>query len=439
MSTQINYTNNLAFAQKAIRYVNGQDLKEKSAGQTIKESLPSSVGTAALFELAPDARRALKFKELLKDGALTKNEYKAAITGTVKDSDTIKKIGDYFEKKALNDGAQTAAKKSTSFTKKIFKNFGKKSAEGVAKEAVKESAQAAAANAGKEAVESAVTKAGEKAVKSATSKAATKVVTKGLLGEIKGFFLFNMATQLLEIIPAFKRGGFTEGVKQIGKSILNSAGDAIGYTAGMKLGAAAGTAIGGPIGTIVGGIAGMVLGGIASTIVGKGISKIFGKNFNEKEAEAQTEAQSQEMAADQATMQELSEAVAQKIAEDQADGKVSKDTEEMIAELDNFKKSNVSFGNLTNNQVNSQANNQTYTQQIQPGVYQTTTQPITPQATTQPQTINAVANGVNMGVRNNILNQQAQGIYEINNIPRNPDGSIDHRIYNASVYIPKTV
>ncbi len=379
MVTQVTGVNsaNVAFARNALRYIQGQDIKEKSLFQEIKSSLPSSALFATGFAVVPAASNAIKYGKYAK-GAQQKLEIAA---GTLKDQALINTI-----KKGAEENA---AKKGVGLIGKIFKKD----------------------------AETAVADAGKKAVESVSSKA-VETGFKGIGKSIKSFALFNLLFQLPEVLSAFSNGGVKEGIKQVGKSAINATGDAVGFAVGSKLGAMAGSSLGikigtalgtgvaGPIGTIVGGALGMVLGGVCSTLIGKLTKSIVGKNYSEKKQEQVEEEQAQTIAQDNASMSELQTFVTQKIQEDSADGNISEDTKEMIKELNNIEQ---------NTQLSFSGNN-------------TPNMNTTGDYTTQ----------INQSVRNNMLNQQSQGFYTINAIPKNADGSINHKIYDATPFLKTT-
>lgn len=106
-----------------------------------------------------------------------------------------------------------------------------------------------------------------------------------------------------QVVPAFKEGGFSSGMKQIGKSTAKVAAGTVGWVAGDALGrgigAAIGTAIFPGVGTVVGSFIGGFLGGMTGcAIAGKGAKAIFGKNETEKIQEQKTEAIVQQIEAD---------------------------------------------------------------------------------------------------------------------------------------------
>ena len=352
MGNGVNY-NNVEFAKNAIKYIQGQQIEKESTGKEIAKSLPTSAAFASVFTVAPAVKSLVKNRKVA--NGIAENLNIAA--GTVKASDV--ELLEKISKAAI----EKTEKKASKGLGKLLSRFSNKT------------------------VEEKAIKAGENAVKKATSKAAAltekqtvKTLAKGVAGEAKGFFVFNMLFQLGEVIPAFKQGGVKEGVKQLGKSVLNAGGDAIGYAAGMKLGALAGSkigaiagSVGGPIGVIAGGALGMVLGGVASTLIGKGISKIFGKNYNEKQAEIQEQAQAEEIAKNPEAMNELKTIVEAKVAQDIQSGnkKAAKNANIMAQELNSLPEinstvtNNVPFSSLTasraiNNSVRlNEANNST--------------------------------------------------------------------------------
>lgn len=141
-----------------------------------------------------------------------------------------------------------------------------------------------------------------------------------------------------DVIPAFKYGGFGEGVKQTAKSAVKVGASTAGFVLGDKAGAAIGGAIGtifGPVGTMVGGIVGGLVGGlIGSAVSGKVAEKIVGEDYTDKMQNEAVEQQSVMIAQDSVSMQQLNAAVQQMIQADMADdGKLSTDSEKMLAYL----------------------------------------------------------------------------------------------------------
>lgn len=156
-----------------------------------------------------------------------------------------------------------------------------------------------------------------------------------------------------QIIPAFKQLGVKEGVTQIGKSALKVGAYAGGYVAGAAAGAKIGAAIGaagGPLGAAIGMACGIIGGALFSGIA----KKLTGKSASEKIAEKQEKEQAQQIAQDPQAMAELKEYVNAKIQEEQATGKVSKDTQKMVQELEAMNGSTTTnstlpiFGTATN-------------------------------------------------------------------------------------------
>ena len=164
-----------------------------------------------------------------------------------------------------------------------------------------------------------------------------------------------------QVVPAFKNGGFGEGMKQLGKSTVkvgaSTAGFVLGATAGKSIGATIGGAIGSAvpvigtaIGAFVGGLVGDIVGGvIGSAITNKVTNKIMGKDYTDKVTDEQVTAQAAMVSADSSAMSELNNTVYAMIEQDMADdGKLSKDSEKMLKYLQqgagNY--TNTGFGTL---------------------------------------------------------------------------------------------
>lgn len=113
----------------------------------------------------------------------------------------------------------------------------------------------------------------------------------------------------MEIIPAFKQGGFISGIKQIGKSAVKICTSMAGFMAGEAVGAPIGAIIGsafGPIGAWLGGfIGGMVCGSIASIPAIKLTKAVIGKNEKELIAQRQAAQEAEQIMHDPEALKEL--------------------------------------------------------------------------------------------------------------------------------------
>jgi len=356
MVSQVSST---TFAKNAIRYIQDTPLKDATLGDEIKGSIGGSLAFGTIFQAAPAVISGLK----------NKKKYGGFINA-LNARDEAKKLAEQAAQASAKEGKKGLFSKIGSKLKSVLK----------------------------------LDKLG--------GKLATKFpkVAKFFKGSgIGGIAIFTGVMSLFtEVIPAYKNGGAKEGTKQLAKSAVNTAVDAVSWAAGAKVGASIGTAVGGPVGTIVGGVLGMALGGVASLVATKLTSKVIGKNYSEKQMENTEQQQAKEIGQDAASMEELKLMVEQKIKEDQADGEISDDTAQMIVELNKMKNQGTSFGSLT--------------------------------TTSNPTGISTdYSTSINQGVRDNILKQQANGIYELNNLPKNADGSFNHSIYNADYLVNKEV
>lgn len=171
-------------------------------------------------------------------------------------------------------------------------------------------------------------------------EAITKATTNGK--GIKGFFSKNCgpwmfaisgAFELMEIVPAFAKGGFEEGMKQVGKSLAKVGVSGVAYAAGGIAGNTVGAVIGGVIGSIIPGagtavgawlgglIGGPIAGMIASSTAEKYLKKATGKSFKEEQAEKEKQQQAEQIAQDANATNELAQAVATQLAQKQQSGK----------------------------------------------------------------------------------------------------------------------
>ena len=108
-------------------------------------------------------------------------------------------------------------------------------------------------------------------------------------GGFKGMAIFSgIIESFTEVLPAFSKGGSSEGVKQVAKSAVTVTADAAGWAIGAKAGASIGAAIGSIFpgaGTAIGGAIGGIIGGIAGAFCTRKVAKaVVGKSFSEKAA-----------------------------------------------------------------------------------------------------------------------------------------------------------
>jgi len=188
---------------------------------------------------------------------------------------------------------------------------------------------------------------GSKTIGEITSKCTGKL-SKAFKGSGAGVMVAIDGTLALvtEVIPAFKNGGFGEGVKQTAKSAAKVGASTVGWLAGSKAGGALGSWIGGAIGSVVpvigtgigalvGGLVGDLVGGlIGSSIAGKVTEKIVGKNYSAKVQEQAMDEQAAAISCDSASMAELNSYVTSMIQQDLADdGELTEDSEKMLEYL----------------------------------------------------------------------------------------------------------
>lgn len=188
-----------------------------------------------------------------------------------------------------------------------------------------------------------------------TTNAAGKVISSGASKFSKAFKKSGAGVMLAieggmalftEVIPAFKGGGFKEGMKQIGKSAVKVGASTAGWVGGAAAGQAIGSAIGGAIGTVfpvvgnvvgaaVGGFIGNLVGGaIGSAVAGKVAEKVVGEDYTDKVTNEQVEQQATMIAQNSASMSELNGYVSAMIQQDMADdGKLSDDSKKMLEYL----------------------------------------------------------------------------------------------------------
>ncbi len=186
------------------------------------------------------------------------------------------------------------------------------------------------------------------AIKIGGKTLATTALGKGLgklgalckKGNAGAMALFDGAIELFtQVAPAFKNGGFSEGMKQLGKSALKVGATTLGFIAGeaggKAIGAAIGTAICPGVGTLIGGFLGGLVGGIFGSSIAGGIAKkVTGKSYSEEVAETQKQEQAQLIAQDPAAMNELKQATLQILLEkQQKTGKLTKEEQAMLEQL----------------------------------------------------------------------------------------------------------
>lgn len=128
-----------------------------------------------------------------------------------------------------------------------------------------------------------------------------------------------------QVVPAFKNGGFKEGMKQLGKSTTKVVASTLGFVAGeaggKAIGAAIGTAICPGIGTFIGGALGGFIGGMFGSSVAGGIAKkVTGKSYSEKAAEGEKQQMAQQVAQDSNSMQMLRSETLQRLNAKQQSG-----------------------------------------------------------------------------------------------------------------------
>lgn len=322
--------NNVSAVSDAIKYLNGVEISPKKnsivkdaassvfnpiqggfAAWQVGGALKSNTGVAKLKEL-PAAIKNLKsiekgstIRDALRSTSL-KDQFVHTFNNTVKSAE--KKVAEKTTEKAASKGIFSAIKGGIS---KLGKGAGKLLSK----------------------------IPGANKVSSAFTKFGGTKVGKFLKGGGAVFTaIMDGAIELgTNVIPAFKKGGFGAGMKQIAKSGAKVAASACGWAGGTCAATAIGAAIGSVfpgVGTIIGGAVGTAIGGIlGSSICGGIMNKIVGKSEVEKIEEKETEAQAQQIASDSASMQELNSLVAQKVQEDIQSGNTNEDTEKMLAIL----------------------------------------------------------------------------------------------------------
>lgn len=311
MNNAANY-NSVEFAKKAMKYTEGQKIKEDTLG----DELVSGVKGTTVFTTLMTLPKAKRIAWAIKHHGEYGDEFGKGVDKAYDQYKIIKgakKAGVTVEEYVQNQAAQAAAQAAEA-TAQVAENAGKTGLLSKITAPVK----------------NALSLAGEKTgLKKAGTFLAQKFpkVSKFFKGSgVGGFFLFNMAISgAMEVIPAFKQGGAKEGFKQLGRSIVRSSGDAVGFAAGMKLGSMLGTAICPGAGTVIGGLLGsalgMIIGGALSTIGSKAVDKTLGEDFSKQQAKRDEQAQAEQIANNPEEMNKLKEAVEQKIAEAKQSGK----------------------------------------------------------------------------------------------------------------------
>lgn len=139
-----------------------------------------------------------------------------------------------------------------------------------------------------------------------------------------------------EVIPAFKLGGLTGGIKQIFKSGVKVAatvagwvaGEAAGTSAGMAIGAAVGSVIpvvGTAIGAFIGGACGLIGGFFAASAASEIAKNIVGKSVREQMAEEQIQEQAKQIASDNMMRMQLNMLVNQKLLAQLQTGEITEE------------------------------------------------------------------------------------------------------------------
>lgn len=250
---------------------------ENAGGGFVSEVVGGSASQLAFLGLINGSRYITNHKAAIESGKITNQIYaelEAAKTLTRKQSLETYNLTKDAVYKALKKGK----------TEKFVNSFGTHTAQKAVRTMAASSAAATAE------VANTASLAG-KAWKT------TKNVMKK--GGFKTMAWFGAAIEAFtEVIPAFRKGGIWEGIKQIGKSavkvVADAGGWALGAVAGAKIGAAigsiipgAGTIAGLAVGSIIGTVCGLV-GSIAGSLIGNKTAKaIVGKSFSEKQAETQ--------------------------------------------------------------------------------------------------------------------------------------------------------
>lgn len=327
-----------ADAKKLTRYVKGETIKD-AAPDTFSGNMKSNVGAAAVFEGIPLLKFLKNSKKCPKAAAeiasktdvlmeATKKALKDIPKGTGK---LTERIGNYFKSaNELKNGyieARSAAKAAAK-AEKLAK---------AGKAAVTKEAEAVITNAGKEAAKK-------------TAEVAGKAGKLGKLGKFMkssgaGFMLVinGVMEAVTEVIPTFKELGAAKGMKQLGRSAIRAAGDALGWIAGEQIGVAAGAAIGTAIcpvvGTAVGGAIGAIggfIGGCAgSFVMGKVTKGLTGKTEREKAKEEEENKAAYEAANNNSSANALKEAAKFKIQQELSEtGTLSEDAQEIAKILD---------------------------------------------------------------------------------------------------------
>lgn len=107
------------------------------------------------------------------------------------------------------------------------------------------------------------------------------------LSEGKGWFLFDLVFSAPKIFTAFKEGGTSSGLTQLGQSSVKAAGNAVGWVAGKAVGGLAGAKLGAAIGSVwpgVGTAIGAVVGFIGGSVGMWAMNKLTDKLIPTEEA-----------------------------------------------------------------------------------------------------------------------------------------------------------
>lgn len=322
--------NNVSAVSDAIKYVNGVEISPQKT--SIVQDATSSVFNPVLGGFAAfQVGGALKSNT----GVAKLKELPAAIKN-LKSIEKGSTIGDALRSTSLKDQFVHT-----------FNNTVKSAEKKVAEKTTEKAASKGIFSAIKGGISKLGKGAGELLSKIPGASKVTKAFTK--LGGTKaakfikgaggvGMAVFEGGIELVtNVVPAFQKGGFSAGVKQIAKSGVKVAASVGGWVGGSCAATAIGAAIGSVfpgVGTIIGGAVGTAIGGIlGSSICGGIANKIVGKSEVEKIEDKEAEAQAQEIASDAVSMQQLNALVNQKVQEDIATGNVTADTEKMAALL----------------------------------------------------------------------------------------------------------
>lgn len=326
--------NNVSAVSDAIKYLNGVEISPKK--NSIVKDAASSVfnpiqGGFAAWQVGGALKSNTGVAKLKELPAAIKNLKSIEKGSTIRDALRSTSLKDQFVH-TFNNTVKSAEKK-------VAEKAAEKAASAGAKKGILSTIKSSISKLGKSAGKLLSKIPGANKVSSAFTKFGGTKVGKFLKGGGAVFTaIMDGAIELgTNVIPAFKKGGFGAGMKQIAKSGAKVAASACGWAGGTCAATAIGAAIGSVfpgVGTIIGGAVGTAIGGIlGSSICGGIMNKIVGKSEVEKIEEKETEAQAQQIASDSASMQELNSLVAQKVQEDIQSGNTNEDTEKMLAIL----------------------------------------------------------------------------------------------------------